>query len=539
MLDWNKEYSSEEWKSLSPEERKEIAKQRKAKGYRKPKKNDWRFYALTEQIAKDFGSIPYNRLPGLQLNLPAQKKSGTAYSALSNNPRRIYGVCRLRYVTTRGVARQKTDGINMAASQLYTFVRRANSGARNYEAPDLMMYILAMDEIYAEYAELVRAVKTVGLYDIENHYLPDLLLTAMFINPTDARQNIAQYRGQLNVLASKINAMAVPKYFNIFKRRDFVASNVFMDSSSKRGQFYVYVREGYYTFTGVGSEKGTSLEYTAGSPSGSGTQTLQQRMNRLVSMIDALFYDDDAITMSGDILKAFGDSGLYHVEETPENAVLTLAFDEDALAQIENSYAIGDLLVNGGAQVEPGLNITQSDAVIKFAPIAVIQDTYALNLKAKILNSHKDNPDFKDNLEWTRLMSTYDIVTSGTDRYLHLTSVGCELILAYDLLKYVDSVGSTSPIIDLRTIMSTDVNGATSAGQQYAFTAMLFEQFDWHPILYPDSSTTASTGAFIIVGDLKKYTVIDDSTIQALNEAANVAVVFADSLYKAAGVPSK
>lgn len=173
-----------------------------------PWKNDWQYYAVTEQIAKDIGSIPYNKLPGASVKLEAIVNGEK--SALSYMPQ---SVCVLRYLTTCGRATERTSGINMAAVQLYTFVRHANSGARNYEAADLMMYILAMRDIYAEYFELKRVIGLAMSYTYTNKNLPDLLIQACGVDPIDLRRNLAQYRGRLNVLAEKINSWAVPKYF--------------------------------------------------------------------------------------------------------------------------------------------------------------------------------------------------------------------------------------------------------------------------------------------------------------------------------------
>lgn len=231
---------------------------RSSKGSGIPKRNDWGWYAASEQIAKDIASIPFNYMGGT--NFPIKAKAGAARLAPTTLQRAIPSIMSIGYINSIGAAGSGVNnGINMAATQLYTFIRHANSGARNYEAADVMMYILAMRDIYSAYFEAKRIIGCAGLYNYYNHNYPDLLLKSMGCDPVDLRQNLAQYRGQLNLIAKKINSFAVPKYFKAFDRSAYIASMLFADSSSIRSQLYQFVRLGSYTWSGKTSTKGTEL----------------------------------------------------------------------------------------------------------------------------------------------------------------------------------------------------------------------------------------------------------------------------------------
>lgn len=303
-----------------------------------PTSNDWRFYAVNEQIAKDLGSIPYNVIPGLDHSLDYY--DAISGSSASNVQMSNANVLTLEYVLGPGFCNTATDGPNMAAKQLYSFVRRANSGARNYEAPDLFMYILAMQDIYATYFEARRVITLAQAYSAENRVMPQKLIAALGVNYADLSANLSVYRGQLNVLASQINAFAVPGYFKAFERTAYVASNVFVDATTVRGQFYALARAGYRTWSGTASETGTSLVYNDLIVSTLRTFKVKF-LDVLTAQLNALFYDDDANTMSGDILKAFGSTKLYGVpSDLSESTVTFPVFDEDVLNQIENCYSL-------------------------------------------------------------------------------------------------------------------------------------------------------------------------------------------------------
>lgn len=69
----------------------------------------------------------------------------------------VPGIMTFMYAPSIGVA-FSTDSaaINVAAKNIYAYVRFANSGARNYDAPNLMTYLLALDSAYQIYACGVR-----------------------------------------------------------------------------------------------------------------------------------------------------------------------------------------------------------------------------------------------------------------------------------------------------------------------------------------------------------------------------------------------
>nr|QXV86471.1 capsid protein [Rat picobirnavirus] len=495
----------------------------------KPKKdqdrynvNDYRFYAYDEQIAKDIGSIPYALLAGAPA--PFQIQSGPSSNAIDNSI--IGSIAQINYACVPGVTTSKASGVNMAAVQLYTYIRHENSGAKNYEAADVMMYILAMSDIYAHAIEAKRALATASYIPIVNKSFPDVALQVMGFDAADIRGNFAQYRGRLNLLISKLNSFAVPSYFKVFSRRGFIAANIFGDSDSERGQFYIYRRYLYYTWDTTSSTSGTQLTPHPVSTV-DGVITLGSFLDQLDQMLSSMFLDTDALTMSGDILKAFPNSELFKMDYLTEDTTLRPILDEDALAQIENmvtasSYYLGDSMDWLSTPAISMMTITQSNQIISFNPVYTYSNgspvTYCM--RQYVFNSHKVTPDYRDTLEWSRCMTMPKIVRNSTTNSGGQIgwSFGCEFITKMELFTYNrdgDGVVMKHLIAQLQTGNSSTMTVGRMA---------LLDQYDWHPFIYEVG--TPGTSAMFIGGDMKMYARVDFDTINAIHDVANASVFY-------------
>lgn len=485
-----------------------------------PQRNDWHFYAATEQIAKDIASIPFNYLGGTKFGVAGVAMSEDGSKTEINSLRALPSVLNVNYVNSVGITNSKTQGINMAAIQLYTYVRQRNSGASNYEAADLAMYILALRELYSELGRLKKIIGLAGKFDYYNHNVPDLLLLANGVDANDLRANLASYRATLNILISKADAFALPKYFKIVDRSYFIEAAIFMDSDSIRGQFYNFRKRGYYVWSGTTSTTGTELIFKE-----STTLTkFSAHLAQAEEMLNAMYLDSDALLMSGDILKAFGESGLMTMAEVPETYVTPFVKDEDILAQIENSQAIipndSVSLTDIFGSVDKAWNIKQSNQLITWTPSFKVANVEAKGYLTKFpFNSHKTEPDYKDVLEWTRLMCAVNASGTQAEGITYtITSCGLEVVLSYEIYGYVGSNGTN--------LVTFGNNYAGISTSSHVVNALSVTNFDWHPILY------AIDGASIVlVGDLKVATVIDTDVLSKINDAAIYGALYDASLY--------
>lgn len=471
--------------------------------------NDYTWYYIDDRISASVANIPFNIFPGTREDTGLNCINGVATSTP--------GIMEIEYGRICGTSLDSTSAINVACRALYTFVRHQNSGHTNYESPDLMIYVLAMQDVYAKYFEAVRIYKTAMTYTFTNRYVPDGLLRAMRVDPNNIRSNLAQYRAGLNILAAKISSMAVPSVFTAVQRAVYLSSNVFIDSSSIRGQFYVPTCV-YKRIFDATADKGGRLHCTGRIGK---SRTYTEVLEEIQSMIDIILSDEDMNIMSGDILKAYSKEQCYTLDMVNESETLTPIYDENFLAQLENSSSV--------ALTAADFTIYQEDGVILSTPHVDIDELpqnvfYGPGVQ-RYFNSHKDNPDWKDVLDWSRFMVSFELDDAG-DGYRYL-SVGSEVIVAYTIhyLNYEsDASSGTWQFREINTISSWD-GGDSAETLEHISDQILLSQFDWHPIIYYFMSTTDPALGTIHqyvgkTGDLKVYTLVNSDVIKRLNDSA-------------------
>lgn len=469
-----------------------------ANGSEIPERNDWRFYAVSEQEAKAVASFPFNVLAGRPIDLQWKSSADNVNVGMSEAGG---AVMMLDYMPSIGRAGEANDAANIAARRFYTYIRHANSGAKVYEAPDLMMYFLAMIDIIVGYFHAKRDFGILQTYSRSNRNMPNALMTALGLNNTDV-VGLANYNFRLNVIANRINSFCLPKDILALQRFAYIASNVFIDASTIRGQFYIFHKKGYYVFQPVAESTGSSLKYVDDTV----PANLSLQITHLETQLNALFGDDDINTMSGDVLKAFKEN-VYNIAGVPSDYMIEPVYDEDILNQIQNASLCGVTVS------EASLSVTQADNVIKFQPQASDLTNLVTN-GAYIFNSHKDDPQYTDNIEWSRLYTIKD----GS-----MVKCGLECLIQ---VKLVSSTGSTYTIT--RTTMSP-------SGDTDWNSLLLMSQFDWHPFMYLFSTRGALPNLNIVTkpifGDLRYFAILDKATISRTHDSAVLAAYYGGELY--------
>lgn len=513
-----------------------------------PERNDYTFYVYDEQVSKDAASFSYPYLQGLNhaINVKTVTYDTTGNGTVSTVTKRsvdLQQAMGIAYIPYYGYNSQVNDGINIAAMELFTFIRHKARGARTYQASDCEMYVLAASDVYSNLMEAKRILGIAQSYSPENRGFPTLLAQAAGENYLPAVQKtLADKRMRWNVLASKANSIAVPKNFKVFLRRAYVSSNVFADSDSGRGQFYVFRKKGYHVWEAQESSQGTMLKYEEFVHSGADSH-LEELLNAVETQLTAILTDDDAQTISGDILNAFGDAEMHEIVMTDEKYVTPVVFDEDILNQIENAVAWKTHTFGSAVSIPSGaFDVTQHTETASGRNY--ITSGLVLNLKVTnvnfqvmervVFNSHSTKPDRKTNIEWSRLTSVgvlFNGNVTGTLNNQLAIHAGIELI---DGFWYYHMSGSLTPTASL--LDSNQLSANTSAAGQ-AQTAVALSQFDWHPILYINQGGTNSP-QLGICGDLKYYTFVEAETMASLHARCNEALFWDASLYKRAKSPS-
>ena len=311
---------------------------------RNSRPNDWRWYAQNEQLLRDTSSFPYSWPLGNKLNLGE-------YGA-NVNQGSLPGVMCIHTDTAFGWSDHPNSPINVAARNVYSYVRHANSGHANYDSPDLMLYLCAMDSIYSYLAYLKRIYGVVNTYNVVNRYFPVAVVRAMGVNFDDIQKNLADFRAFINSFAVKVGSMCIPASMSFMAKHMWMYSGLYSDSAQSKSQTYLFAPSGFYRFTldqsGAGMLKYGLMEESGGSNAKGPTNPNDHYLSfadlvRIANlMLDPVLMSEDMNIMSGDILKAFGPEGIYKVDGIGETYTVLPAFNPEVLDQIQNLTLVGN-----------------------------------------------------------------------------------------------------------------------------------------------------------------------------------------------------
>lgn len=305
------------------------------------KKNDKSWYNVDPGLVKDVASISFNTPLGNTFQNEVEEKTI------------LPGICVLSWIPTIGSIAQSAENnvCNIAAKQVYSFVRHANSGSRNYESSDLMMYLLAVDQVYSYWSRL-RLIYSLALTSKgHNRYYNDAMLRACGVDPDEIRSNLASFRTYINTFAIRSNVLYVPNSFSYYKRHMWLNGTIFKDFPVKKSQEYLFQQETYLVYDGVNGELTTNYKLK---PNAQGTSvvvnTLRFYPNANITykqitsfgdyILNNLISNEDIGIMSGDILKAYGEGEMMYLPETPADYHIESEYSEEVLSQIQGTHAV-------------------------------------------------------------------------------------------------------------------------------------------------------------------------------------------------------
>lgn len=267
--------------------------------------NDPAWYATNSQILKDAASFSYNDALGAPFRVdriwdfqnPARPSIFTAS---------IPGLMSIQLYPTPGVSTDHFSPINIAAQNIYSYVRYQNSGAANYNPPDLMMYLLAMDSLFSCWNWMKRIYGIASQYSQKNRYMPYALLRANGLKPDEIFANLSDLRAFINQCAARISAFCVPAVMPYFVRHSWLYSNVYKDSDTDKAQQYMFVPAIFYQYDETSSTTGTQLTQVNVCNHNTGTPIGFSALCQIITdMMNALQYSEDVGIMSGESLNSF------------------------------------------------------------------------------------------------------------------------------------------------------------------------------------------------------------------------------------------
>lgn len=435
--------------------------------------NDSSWYSLNESMLQNAARFSFYTPQGSAMNLSPNAvpdESGTTWGY--DNKFILPGVMALRVGPSIGYSNDRQSDINVAAFKLYSWVRHLNSGSSNYEAPDLMMYVLATSELYASYQFLARTYGLLATYSQVNRYLPRTLVYASGCDYEDLAKNMANFRFWMNVWCSKINSFAVPGDLPYFKRRMWVFTNVYKDSEELKSQYYIHVPTGFWKYEGFKDTKGGKLTLTSWPTGYNDTKfKFDDIVNYMNALIDVIASDEDMQIMSGDIKKAYSNDALMRLSNIGDDYATIPVYNMEVLHQIENTYMIGTP-VAGTTDVTQ--DVATEDRIIKFGPKFTSKTPCAAGCRLLTLSDDAPDPDMVMVATRNSVICGVSAPTEGVYT-LTPTSLGSDYVTSAVLYR--------SP---------SEVQGSFEWASDHAidpqpyetYASLYIPYFDHHPMLY-------------------------------------------------------
>lgn len=519
--------------------------------------NDPSWYSQNESLLRDAASIPYSWALGTKLPL---NSNYLVEDMEQSDIISIPGVQSINLLHTIGNNDMKSDPVNIASLQIYAYVRHANSGHSNYDAPDLMLYLLAMADIYSYITFLQRVYGVANLYSQRNRYMNETLLKTMRMDSNDVVHNLANFRYGLNMLINKAASFAVPANMPFYNRRAYLYSSIFIEGESVKDQMYLYNPQGFYEFAWNDTSSAGELQFRPWNTTDSVTgdfkmHTVKEALDYGETLVNTILKSEDLNIMSGDILKAYGDGGIIKLSAFPADFFTVPIRDIAALEQMKNTTILTSL--QNGWEVDPtSLTIKHSSdkGYLISAPVVQLSATTTLGdsdtIKGKkadsmkmllannILTTEAAEPTAALTMENTRCMVAGKLKSGTGTSAKYSVFCGTEVAHSVDFWYFTQQFNPTTSTLDW-VPTSNDaafvsiVDSTTDLEWTNTLTVLgKLSCFKYHPCLhyiYITDTGSVWTGPIF---DIDNYALITPDDLNRMHEAALMNLLNVPSIAK-------
>lgn len=496
--------------------------------------NDPQWYG-SGQLLKDVASIAY----GQPLGVVNVTKGVIMEGSRAKLNKSVPGVLNIKFIPTIGSGEYgEENSATIAARNIYSWIRHANSGSANYDAPDLMMYLLAVDSVYTLIGWAVRCYSLLRDAKAHNRFYPRAMLLSEGWSDSqiDATlQDLANFRSMINQTILRVNALRVPNVMPYYARHTFLVTNIFKDSAIKKSSEIKFIPEYFYQY----QESFNRLEPKKADMT-TGQRSLTDAFNNWFRQsLDALIQSESIGIMSGDILKAYGDSGLYFLNFVPDDFHIESIFSMEVLAQINSGYGIfktysvdtSSLYIR---QLDNGV-IYQGVEAVSNVVIPGIRTTKFMDserdtaqaihdtVNNMCINMYRDDPTPEDTMVSSRLMFKVAIGGSTDANFIRISTCGSEVISSFNISYYTGQDEAGLVTIDLDSVY-------TMSDPTDLFNLETLVAFDWapHTVLYYKSGSNLVP--VLDTMDYCNYTTISEKTLNGMHAIALFTQLGVDNL---------
>lgn len=485
--------------------------------------NDPSWYAQTPELMQLAANIPFSQAAGTPFNLDI-----TALENGNDMPdMTVPGIMTLSIIPCPSGAESPTAPLNIAATSIFSFVRHANSGTPQYNSPDLMLYCLSMGQVYAYINFLQRIYGCMNLYANMNRYLPRALVQAQNVNYDNVLQNLPNFKYGIDTLIHKAASLACPAAMTYFKRLAFMFSGVYAEGESIKDQLYMYVPAGFMQYSDTAETTGGSLALLPFTQNDGTPFTYSELIDYGNSLLDPILSSESMNIMSGDVLKAYGDSGILTLATMPDVYIIQPTTDLEVLEQFQNAQFPGAMPTT--------CKITQSQKGLSgslITNIAFAKNDLMAGVLAgdKLLTTILTKPDAGNVMERTRLMLTLGSVNADNSFSVYGAT---EIPIALSIYTTVPPTLNTTPLIIGQTGAWAQDSGVDLI-KTYIDVHCKLENFKFHPTIYYFEYGTDNQATLVnIAVDIDNYAIVSTTDLSRMNEAALLSMFNVNSVAKA------
>lgn len=433
----------------------------------------------------------------------------------------IPGIITMSLAPSIGRCDRQNSAPNIAATNVFSDVRRANSGRVEYEDWDLMFYYISMGNVYAFIQYCIRLYGCLSLASTGNRYLPSALIESQRVDYRNLRDNMANFRFWLNHFITRVSQFAVPSTLPYIAEQVNLYKDVFCESTSIRDQLYMYVPHGFYIYEVV--DEGPRLKCMAMADyySAEGKLNFDGIVNYGETLLDAINQDQDWKIMSGDTAKAFGES-LVKLSLIDELVALVPTVDVLALNQFMNATVVpvdGDSLIIK-QEVDPDISEGYMYHVPKYVYMPTVSDAAEFDFLSsnRLLSLRAVDPSPESVIVATRLMHTMAI--DATQENLTIDG-GTALAVNCYMWNY-----NTQGVLIDSQVLSIESMGASQSTSEIGHNwerIQLHSQFEFAPRITMYMMSNDSMYDCFRIGPVDNFRVMTPVELRKLNDAAIMA----------------
>lgn len=508
--------------------------------------NSIEWYSRYPNLLLGAGQIPYPYKPGMRVPM------GDIITVLGDEPDTVYdiipGILRIDWRPSVGLSLSPTSPISIVGKEVYAKVREKFSGAIDADAPDFIVYLMALDSIFSYIAMLKRIYRVLNAYSPDNLFTPDGILNAMGFSATqiaDLREHKMEFYQRINELVLMTYKFKCPRIMDVFNRHVWLNDHIYTDAPTPNSQFYMFWQITWYKFAMVDIPHSTPTAQAGGlieaSPwnvpglnttavPASGVASYLFNFGR--SLIDALAASDDGYLISGYLMRAYDGIPDFRADELLLGEFLIPKYNEEVLGEIENLHTLPSYetsYVSNTIAQDPSTNAIIAEPIVTFPISSYARTANHVGMYPRF-NARVDSPTIAQTVVNSRLMTyTYDLKeTSSTEAQ---ASILCCTEIVEKMMMFIQHTvgGAPARVQKLASDIALSArasSGLTDSGMETIFNVFKLMQWDWAPILVLQVFT--QKGSYLsLVGDVHNFT---SCSIEALR---NINTVCLYSLFNA------